>query len=221
MTGDPPRNAIRATSHSAALIMPRRKLTPIFTHIRTADAVGGSASRNCGYVGCHSRYHASAMRAWTWNGTVFSTLVLTLALGGLRPRAAQPRETPKNALVRVPFVGCNSGGQAGPVEAPTEREKILQIDPKLARKLAYYKSGASPGVLAPRGWLCFGLYGSGGNETFVTPGPIDFFSDNWRNLMGQAVEVDFRNGGTSGRDSVARVNRTSFPEIQSIRPKRA
>jgi hypothetical protein len=123
------------------------------------------------------------------------------------------------APVRVPFVGCKSGGQAGPVEAPREPEKVIEIDPKLAQKLAYYKSGFSPGVLAPRGWSCFGEYGSGGDETFVTPGSMDsngFFSGDWRNLTGPGVEVDFRYGGTSGRDEVARVIARVFPKYKAF-----
>lgn len=103
----------------------------------------------------------------------FGTVVLSLAICSLCPCSAQEAATPKIARVTLPFVGCKSDGQVGPLDAPTEAEMIVQIDPKLAQKLAYYKPANSSGVMAPRGWSCFGTYGSGGDTTFVTPEPID------------------------------------------------
>jgi hypothetical protein len=148
------------------------------------------------------------MPAWPSNNRLVTAVLLTLAFGGLRPSCAQQTVTPTKARVRVPFVGCNSAGQAGLKEAPTGLQKVVQIAPKPARKLGYYESAVSPGVLAPRGWSCLGIYGSGGAETFVAPGPIDsdaVFVGRWQHLTGPAVEVDFRYGGTSGRDSLATV----------------
>ena len=149
--------------------------------------------------------------------TLFGTVVVSLAICGPCTCSAQEAATPKTARVSVPFVGCRSDGQVGPLDAPTEAEMIVQIDPKLARKLAYYKPASSSGVLGPRGWSCFGTYGSGGDSTFVTPEPIDsarVFSGEWRNLTGAAIEVDHRNGGTSGRDAVAQVIARVFPRYK-------
>jgi hypothetical protein len=50
---------------------------------------------------------------------------------------------------------------------------MVELDPSVARRLAYYESGVSRGVLAPRGWFCFGVYGSSGSAFLVTPEPID------------------------------------------------
>ena len=76
-------------------------------------------------------------------------------------------------VVRVPFVGCKSGGQVGPEPAPHGAGKTVRIDAGTAQKLAYYQAGNPPGVLAPRGWYCFGLYGSGGSTLLVSPEPIE------------------------------------------------
>jgi hypothetical protein len=159
------------------------------------------------------------MPAWPCKNSLVIAVLLTLDFGGLPPSSAQQTVTPSKARVHVPFVGCKSAGQAGLVDAPTGPEKVIQIAPKPTRKLAYYKSGVSPGVLAPLGWSCFGIYGSGGAETFVAPGTIDsdaVFAGKWEHLTGPAVEVDFRNGGTSGRDSVARVIARVFPKYRAF-----
>lgn len=149
--------------------------------------------------------------------TFFGTVVLSLAICYLSPCSAQESATPKVARVTVPFVGCKSDGQIGPLDPPTEAEKIVQIDPKLAQKLAYYEPARSSGVLAPRGWYCFGTYGSDGDSTFVIPEPVDsgrVFSGVWRNLTGAAIEVDHQYGGTSGRHAVAQVIARVFPRYK-------
>src|SRR5262245_1162119 len=79
-------------------------------------------------------------------------------------------ETP---VVMVPFVGCKSDGQVGPLDAPDGVEQGVRVSAEAASKLAYYKS-ENLGVLAPRGWFCFGTYGSGGYGIFVAPTPIDW-----------------------------------------------
>jgi hypothetical protein len=93
----------------------------------------------------------------------------------------------------------------------------------VAHNLAYYKAASGSGVLAPRGWYCFGIYGSGGTELFVSPRPIkrdDLFTPNWRGIMGPAVEVDDVYGDTSGRGEVADVLARVFPKqrafVQSV-----
>jgi hypothetical protein len=82
----------------------------------------------------------------------------------------------------VPFVGCRSEGQADPIDAPTGTNVPVPMSPEAAGKLAFYK-GVIEGVLAPRGWYCLGIYGSGGDALVVSPEPIDtakLFSTDWR-----------------------------------------
>ena len=62
----------------------------------------------------------------------------------------------------VPFVGCPSDGQAGPVATPTGGPVRVSLPARVAAELAYYKGGQGTGVLAPRGWQCFESYGSSG-----------------------------------------------------------
>jgi hypothetical protein len=88
-----------------------------------------------------------------------------------------------------------------------------------AQKLAYYKSAASAGVLAPRGWFCFGTYGSNGNALFVSPQPIDtakIFSNGGSGFPGPAIEISHRYGGTSGRFEVAEIIARVFPAYKSF-----
>lgn len=115
---------------------------------------------------------------------------------------------------RVPFVGCTSDGQVGPLEAPKGTEKVVQVAAQAAHNLAYYKAERSPGVLAPRGWYCFSVYGSNGGQLLVSPErhrPSDFFSDNWNGFSGPAIDVSMMYGDTSGRFSVAAVIARVFP----------
>ncbi|MGA9058295.1 MAG: SUMF1/EgtB/PvdO family nonheme iron enzyme [Terriglobia bacterium] len=117
-------------------------------------------------------------------------------------------------VVHVPFVGCNADGQVGPVAAPKGDEKVVQMDASTAQRLAYYKAGFGPGVLAPRGWYCFGRYGSSGSGLFVTPQPIkrdDLLSRTGGGFTGPAIQVSLMTGGTSGRFTVARFIARLFP----------
>src|SRR5271154_1292847 len=81
-------------------------------------------------------------------------------------KAGEPLSTPAS---RVPFVGCKSDGQTGPVEASEGESKVVPGDAKAAQQLAYYASQKEFGVLAPRGWYCFGTYGANGNTLYVSP----------------------------------------------------
>jgi hypothetical protein len=121
-------------------------------------------------------------------------------------------------LAMVPFVGCPSDGQDGPLPAPTAAVNV-QVDPSVAPKLAYYKTENGPGILAPRGWHCFGTYGSAGTHLFVAPQPIpaqSLFSSNWHRFTGPAIQADNISGGTSGRFEVARVIARVFPTYQEF-----
>lgn len=115
----------------------------------------------------------------------------------------------KTSVVRVPFVGCPSEGQGGPNPAPKRAGKEVVLDAGAARRLAYYESESSWGVLAPRGWHCFGTYGSSGGSLTVSPYSLTF--DNLGTLNGPFIEVTELSGETSGRFRVARVIARVFP----------
>jgi len=114
----------------------------------------------------------------------------------------------------VPFVGCKSDGQIGPRKAPHGKPKRLSITPDLAQRLAYYEEEGGLGVLAPRGWYCFGTYGSSGTNLYVATHPIDpklVLSGSWKGFAGRAVQFRIEYGGTSGRFGVAQTIARVFP----------
>jgi hypothetical protein len=120
----------------------------------------------------------------------------------------------QKSTVTVPFVGCKSDGQVGPLAAPTGKPKSVAISADIAQRLAYYEAENGVGVLAPRGWYCFETYGSSGSNLFVSPTPIDPaepFSDNWKGLPGTALQYSLTLGGTSGRFEVAKIIARVFP----------
>jgi len=139
-----------------------------------------------------------------------------LVLCSLMPLPAQSRgaapSQPK--WTTVPFVGCKSDGQTGPVEAPGGTDKKLAIPAASASRLAYYEAKFGSGVLAPRGWHCFCTYGSNGSSLFVSPrsiGSAEFFSAQWKGFDGPAIQISIMLGDTSGRFSVARDIARVFP----------
>jgi hypothetical protein len=88
-----------------------------------------------------------------------------------------------------------------------------------AQELAYYRSEQGVGVLAPRGWHCFGTYGSGGDALFVSPQPIktvDIFSPGRNGFAGPAIELSRRFGETSGRFDVAEIIARVFPAYKAF-----
>lgn len=119
----------------------------------------------------------------------------------------------------IPFVGCKSDGQVGPLHAPTGLAPAMTIPPAVAGRLAYYKAKDGFGVLAPRGWHCFSTYGSNGSNLFVSPGVINattVFSTSWKGFVGPAVQISVSNGGTSGRFQVAEVIARVFPSYRQF-----
>lgn len=121
----------------------------------------------------------------------------------------------QNASARVPFVGCRSDGQLGPVRAPDGKSKIVPIGANVAAGLAYYKAEEGYGVLAPRGWYCFGAYGSSGEVLYVSKNPIlgaDLLSLKWKGFAGPVIQASFEYGGTSGRFGVAKMISRVFPK---------
>ncbi len=127
----------------------------------------------------------------------------------------RPHSAPQlSSAILVPFVGCASDGQVGPLRAPEGKSKTVVIGSAAAQRLAYYEAEDGFGILAPRGWHCFSTYGSNGSSLFVSPEPIksrDLFSDDWKGFTGPAIQVSTVNGDTSGRFEVARTISRVFP----------
>jgi hypothetical protein len=126
------------------------------------------------------------------------------------------------AAVTVPFVGCPSDGQTGPIKAPSGKSLPVTIPTADAKRLAYYKAEEGFGVLAPRGWNCFSTYGSNGASIFVSPDPIDaatLLSLDWKGFAGPAIQISVSDGGTSGRFEVAKVIARVFPAYKAFAQK--
>lgn len=142
---------------------------------------------------------------------------LTLALGtGFCSLAASAQNiaSKPRPLSEIPFVGCASDGQVGPQEAPKGKDRRFAIPLDQAKELAYYKAEHGPGVLAPRGWHCFGIYGSNGSSLFVSPEPLDsdrFFGKDARALSSDVIQLSVSIGDTSGRFEVAKIIARVFP----------
>lgn len=149
------------------------------------------------------------------------TISMGLALRVKPPVFAQSKASaqPQKLTAAVPFVGCESDGQLGAVNAPTGTSKLVPISADSAAHLAYYKSEQGFGVLAPRGWSCFGVYGSNGYALYVSPERVtasNLFSSTWTGFTGPAIELAGETGDTSGRFGVARVIARVFPAHKSF-----
>ena len=121
----------------------------------------------------------------------------------------------QQTAVSVPFVGCKSDGQAGPHEAPKGTTTSVPITIKAAQMLASYRSPEGLSVLAPRGWYCLGIYGSGGDSLYVGPQPIDESMVGRSGFAGPIIEISHTFGNTSGRFDVARIIARVFPAYKS------
>lgn len=120
------------------------------------------------------------------------------------------------AQQRAPFVGCPSDGQAGPVDPPTGKGPIVKG--ASATGLSYYRGTMGFGVLAPRGWHCFGVYGSSGDALLIAPWVIDSatamqLSSHPRTGPLVAISLDYRDG--SGRYGVAALVNRVFPAYRN------
>lgn len=151
----------------------------------------------------------------------FSLAVLTLLIAAPAALVGQnsPRASAASTLVRVPFVGCASDGQVGAIKAPYAPNKTVPISAQVAQRLAYYKAEDGFGVLAPRGWHCFGTYGSNGASLYVSPDPINgaqLLSTTWKGFAGPAIQVSSSIGDTSGRFEVAKIIARVFPAYKQF-----
>lgn len=133
------------------------------------------------------------------------------ALVSTQGRTDSPgQSTPGTA--EVPYVGCSSDGQLGRQPPPKQSKPTPRLPAAVASRLAYY-AAVNNGVLAPRGWHCFSLYGSSGTSVLVAPEPIDpkHALDTDFKLKGDGIEFGYLLGGTSGRFEVAQVSAAFFP----------
>ena len=151
-------------------------------------------------------------------GVAGSILAMSIHLP-LVAQSTGAKPSPEQNSVSVPFVGCESDGQVGPIEAPHGNSKSVAVPPEVALRLAYYQAASRFGVLAPRGWYCFSTYGSNGSSLFVSPNPIsaaELFSTKLKRFEGPAIQISAMNGDTSGRFSVARTIARVFPAHSSF-----
>jgi hypothetical protein len=149
---------------------------------------------------------------------LLASLAVASACSGSPWIFSQTTPAASSAMNHVPFVGCASDGQAGPLAAPTGPSKAVAVSAASPR-LAWYKAQYGPGVLAPRGWHCFSTYGSDGANLFVSPDPIDsktLLSVDWKGFTGPAIEISDFSGGTSGRFEVAKVIVRVFPAYKQF-----
>lgn len=131
--------------------------------------------------------------------------LLALALGVCVGRGAMAAET-------LPFVGCPSDGQLGPIAAPTGAPVPTKLAPAIASGLAFYKAGQDEtSVIAPRGWACHYVYGSDGGYMIVAPADnAEAASDG--PIKTPAVILIVHSGETSGRFAAAEYAARLFPK---------
>jgi len=138
-------------------------------------------------------------------------MIRKLALLSIMATIPSLAQTP-DAKVAVPFVGCPSEGQAGPLDPPIGSPKLVALPAVLAEQIAFYEGRQAPGAFAPRGWHCQVVYGSSGGFLVVTPTPPDFSRRIQSEVRGRAVEVEYVGGEGSGRFRVAAYASYLFPQ---------
>jgi hypothetical protein len=144
--------------------------------------------------------------------------ITTLAVLSWLGLAASALAAPASgaALKPAPLVACASDGQMGLTAPPKRKIATPRLSAGEAQRLAYYAS-ADLGVLAPRGWHCFGLSGSNGSILIVTPERHGSeLLDPKISIKGPAVEFIARDGETSGRFDVADAAADLFPAAKDF-----
>jgi hypothetical protein len=123
--------------------------------------------------------------------------------------------------VEVPTHGCPADGQQGPQDAPKLPQSVRVVVPQgMASSLTLYSmdEDIAAGVLAPRGWDCFGTYGSSGSTLYVVPRRLGgAILDRADEIKGGPVVIrSLASGGTSGRFTVAHVSARIFPRARAF-----
>jgi len=152
----------------------------------------------------------------TWRLFISTTAAVAALLCGCAPVYGQSTATRSVTAISIPFVGCPSFGQTQVLEAPKGTSESVAIGAQDGMALAYYKSADGIGVLAPRGWYCQGVSGSGGAALFLGPKPVVHASSGWEGLGGAAMEVNDISGENSGRYEIAELVARVFPAYQSF-----
>jgi len=143
----------------------------------------------------------------------------TLALINKFRTTLAPTTSAQLVEAELPAVGCPQGGQLGPQDAPTLPQSIRVIVPGgMSLPLAYYAAEEGAGVLAPKGWDCFGLSGSDGDIVYVAPRkPGEPIIDRLDKVKaGPAVIRRLLIGSTSGRFPIARISARIFPRARTF-----
>jgi hypothetical protein len=150
------------------------------------------------------------------------SLVL-IALSWWFPASLLAQTKPHKSNI-VPFVGCESDGDDGRKDAPEGESKEVGLDGKDSKRLAYYRSERSAGVLAPRGWHGFGTYGLWGSRIIVTPDPLKVDVSDASDVDAATCVKESRYDGLRlfGRWGVANVIARVFPTqreyLESVHP---
>jgi len=151
---------------------------------------------------------------------VTSRLLIVWTLAGLAAPfdgslSAQTASRGSTSLAPVPFAGCPSDGQTGPVDAPTTSvaEARVEAVAGLAARLTLYGSATGIAVLGPRGWFCAGTFGSAQDSLVVTPMPIGRAAASTEDVGIRAIRAF---GDTSGRFTVAQLAARVFPAARSF-----
>lgn len=143
-------------------------------------------------------------------------IVLLCVPAPLPAQATGAAASPQRTAVSVPFVGCASSGQIEILEAPKGTDRSVPMSPRDAQAFAYYESADGIGLLAPRGWYCEGVSGSGGYALFLSPKPIHHSPSGWEGLEGTAIEINHISSENSGRYQVAEIMARVFPEYRAL-----
>jgi len=118
------------------------------------------------------------------------------------------------SVTHLPFVGCKDDGQMGPNSAPSQQAPTPELPVSVSPYLAFYKASSGQGVVAPRGWYCFGYYGSNGSFLLISPEPRAGQDQlqGAKDLVGPGIEFSFSDSETSGRFEAAKVAARLFPD---------
>ncbi len=123
---------------------------------------------------------------------------------------------PKPGAVSVPFIGCESSGQVDILPPPKGTSRSVPVSPANAQALAYFESADGIGLLAPRGWYCEGVSGSGGYALYLSPHPLDRTLTDWKGFEGPAIQVNHITAGASGRYQIAEIMARVFPAYRAF-----
>lgn len=123
------------------------------------------------------------------------------------------------AGVSVTFVGCKVHSMEGESEEPKDKDPVLMIDAEAARRLSDYTTGGL-GILAPRGWHCLGLFGTGGGSLYISPSPVNeatIFEKTWDGFKGPLIEFETADAEFgAGRLVVAEGIARAFPAYRTF-----